>query len=79
LKNIGLKEGGKRKKEVGLKRGGFEEETYEWLKWKLVQKEDFSFHKPRLNDNPPSLSTLPPVERERVRGKPKSFVALYIL
>ncbi len=30
------------------KEGRFLERTYEWLKWKLIQIGDYSFHKPCL-------------------------------
>jgi hypothetical protein len=38
----------KEKKGGRFKEGQFLKRTYEWLKWKLVQIGDFSFHKPCL-------------------------------
>ena len=40
-----------KKKERGrvrVKEGGFLDRSFEWLKWTLIQKGDFSFHKPCL-------------------------------
>ncbi len=38
----------KNDKPARSKEGRFLERTYEWLKWKLIQIGDFSFHKPCL-------------------------------
>jgi len=38
----------KEKKRVRSKEGPFLKRSFEWLKWKLIQGGDFSFHKPCL-------------------------------
>jgi hypothetical protein len=38
----------KKNKQARSREGRFLERTYEWLKWKLIQVGDFSFHKPCL-------------------------------
>jgi hypothetical protein len=40
----------KAKKGGPLKEGQFLKRTYEWLKWRLVQTGDVSFHKPCLEE-----------------------------
>ena len=37
-----------KKKHVRFKEGRFFQQTYAWLKWKLVRAGNFSFHKPCL-------------------------------
>jgi len=38
----------KEKKTFERKEGRFLQRTYEWLKWKVIQIGDFSYHKPCL-------------------------------
>jgi len=38
----------KEKKGIGFEEGQFLKRTYEWLKWKLIQRGDSWFHKPYL-------------------------------
>jgi len=38
----------KRKKTVWPKEGQFLKRSFEWLKWKVIQIGDYSFHKPCL-------------------------------